>query len=259
MDLLKPNFINTTTGIVVDSNTTTAEYIMNPDPTFQWITSGLNDDNTTSTMRINFSQTLTVSRIALLGINLKEFSLYYNGVTANAFGLTSTCNTNTSSWNANSETGLYLHVNPVACTSVSMAMKKTMVANAEKAVGYFLLSEERLNFSRIPAAKNYTPLTSPKEVVHSLSNGTTRVQGISTNRWSFDVQLEYIDEDMRDSLHDIWKLHSDHVFVPFGTSTGWDQAIAPVVWPGAFNFFKYSDNAVSSGFEGSMQLMETDP
>lgn len=259
MDLLKPNFIDTITGIVVDSNTTTAEYIMNPDPTFQWVSSGFNSDLTTATMRINFSQTLTVSRIALLGLNLKDFSLYYNGATASTFALTSTCDTNASSWNANSETGLYLHCNPVACTSVSIAMRKTMVADAEKAIGYFMISEERLNFSRIPAAKNYSPLTSPKEVVHKLSNGTTRVQGISTNRWSFDVKLEYISESLRDSLYEIWKLHQSHIYVPFGTTTGWDQAIAPVVWPGAFDFFKYSDNAVGAGFEGSLHLMETDP
>lgn len=259
MDFLKPNFIDTITGIVVDSNTTTAEFIMNPDPRFQYVTDGLADDNTSSTLRINFSQTMTVSRIALLGMNLKEMSLYYNGVTASTFGLTSTCDTNTTSWNANSQTGMYLHCTPTPCTSVSLQMKKTMVANSEKAIGYLVISQERLNFTRIPAAKNYTPLTAPREIIHKLSNGTSRVQGISSNRWSFDVRLEYIDETLRNQLNEIWKLHEPHIFVPFGTSTGWDQAIAPVVWPGAFNFFKYSDNAVGSGFEGSIQLMETDP
>lgn len=257
MELLKPNYINTTTAIVVNSNTTTAEYMMNPDVTFQYVSSGLNDDNTNATIRINFSETLTVSRIGLLGINTKEMSLYHSGLTASAFTVLSGATTS-SKWTANSETGLYLQVTPVACTSVSLDMKKTMVANMEKAIGYFVISQERLDFTRIPSAKNYNPMNAAEEVVHYLSDGNVRIQTIA-NRWSFDVRLEYISTALRDSLFSIYKLHAGHIFVPFGTTTAWDAIMVPVVWESPFNFFKHSDNAVGTGFEGSLKLRETTP
>lgn len=258
MELLKANFIDTTTSLVVNSNTAAAELVMNPDLSFQYVSSGLNDDNTIATLKVNFSSTLTVSRLALLGMNLKDFRLYYNGVTANTFALTTTGATTVSNFSTNSETAMYLQATPVACTSVSIDMRKTMVANAEKAIGYFIVSQERLDFSRIPAAKNYIPTLDAEEVVHALSDGNTRVQNIA-NRWRFDIKLEYISTSFRDSLRTIYNLHAGHIFVPFGTTTSWDQIIAPVVWPAPFNFYKFSDNAVGTGFEGSIKLLETSP
>lgn len=258
MELLKASYINTTTAIVVNSNTQTAEYIMNPDISFQYVSSGFNNDATTATLKINFSETLTVSRIALLGINLREFDLFYNGVTANAFAMTATSSTTTSKWTSNSESALYITVAPVACTSVSLDMKKTMVANSEKAVGYMVVSQERIDFTRIPSAKNYTPLLETQEVTHKLSDGNTRLQVIA-DRWKATVKLEYISESFRNSLRSIYNLHESHIFVPFGTTTSWDQVIFPCVWQGPFDFYKFSDNAPSAGFEGMIKLLETTP
>jgi hypothetical protein len=258
MELLKPNYIDTVTSIIVNNNSSTVENILNPDLTYQFVSSGMNDDTTTTTMRIAFSETTLVSRIAIAGINLKKFNLYYDAATANTFALTSTGATITSRWITNSESAMYLQCTGVYCTSVSLDMYSTQVANSEKAIGYFVLSTERLNFTRIPAAKNYTPLRNAKEVIHSLSDGRTRIQTVS-DMWSFDIKLEYIDETMRNSLRTIYDLHAPHIFVPFGTTTAWDGIISPVVWQSPFTFYKVSDNAVSAGFEGSMKLMETTP
>lgn len=258
MELLKANYLDTTTGFVVNSATTTAEYVMLPDTTFQYVSSGFANDLTSASLRFNFSETLTVSRIALNGINLKDFILFYNGATANTFALTSTGATTASSWTSNSETGMYLQCTPVACTSVTLEMKKTMVANAEKAIGYLVVTQEHIDFTRIPAAKGYRPMNSPEEVVHRLSTGDTRIQTIA-DKWTFDVSLEYITTAFRDSLNTVYRLHSGMIFVPFGTTTAWDKVIAPVVWEGPFNFFEFSDNAVGTGHKGSMRLLETTP
>lgn len=258
MEFLKANFLNTSTGFVVNSATGTAENVMNPDLTFQFVSSGMNDDNTTVSMRYNFSQTMTVQRIALGALNAKEFRLFYDGATANAFVLTSTGATVSSAWNANSETAMYLRCTSVYCTSVTLEMKKTMVANAEKAIGYFAVSEVLLELTRIPAAKNYQPMLNPEEVQHKLSDGNVRVQNIA-NRWSFDIKLEYVTEAQRNSLRTLYDRHDGMIFCPFGTTTAWDKVIAPVVWPGAFNFYKFSDNAVGTGFEGAIKLFETTP
>lgn len=258
MELLKANYFDTTTGFVVNSATDTAEFVLLADTTFQYVSSGFNNDLTVASMRFNFSETVTISRIALAGINLKEFIIFYNGATANTFALTSTGATTASSWNANSETGLYLQCTPQACTSMTLEMKKTTTANSEKAVGYFVATQEHIDFSRIPSAKNYSPMVIPEEVVHRLSTGDTRIQSVA-DKWSFDIKLEYITTALRDSLYTIYRLHDGMIFVPFGTTTSWDKVIAPVVWAGPFNFFKHSDNAVGTGFEGSIKLMETTP
>jgi hypothetical protein len=258
MELIKSNYIDTTTAIVVNSNTTTAEYIMTPDTTYQYVSSGFNNDLTTSTLRINFAQTMTVSRLALLGMNLKDFDLYYNGVTANAFAMTTSSATTTSKWISNSETSMYITCTPVACTSVSLDMKKTITANAEKALGYFVISEERIDFSRIPSADNYKPSLESKEVIHKLSDGNTRIQTVA-DRWKVDIKLDYITTSFRNSLRAIYNIHDGMIFVPFGTTTSWDAVIFPCVWQGTFDFYKFSDDSPDTGFEGKIRLLETSP
>lgn len=256
MELLKPNYIDTSTAFVVNSNTAASTYVMDPDITFQYVSSGLNDDTTYSSMRINFSETMTVSRLALMGINLKEFKVFYDGVTANTFALTTTGATVASSWTSNSETSMYLQCTPTYCTSVTLDMKKTMTANSEKAVGYFLISQERLNFDRLPSANDYQPLRNSQQVVHQLSDGNIRLQTIA-DRWQATVKLNYITETMRNSLKAIYDLHQPSVFVPFGTTTSWDNVIFPCVWTAPFNFYQFSDNSPGAGFDGSMNFLET--
>lgn len=258
MELLKANYLQTSTSLVVNSNTVTASYVMNPDTSFQYVSSGLNDDTTYSSMRVNFTETMTVSRIALAGINLKEFRLYYDGATANTFALTSTGATTVSSWNANSETSMYLQCTPVYCTSVTLDMKKTTTANQEKAVGYFVVAQELLDFARIPSANNYLPILDSQQVKHRLSDGTTRIQSVA-DRWRAGVRLNFVTEAMRNTLRTIYQLHQGMIFVPFGTTTGWDGVIFPCVWEAPFSFYQFSDNSPGAGFEGAISLMETSP
>lgn len=258
MELIKSNYIDTSTAIVVQSNTATAEFIMTTDLSYQYVSSGYADDLTTTTLRVNFSETLSVSRIALLGMNLKDFTIYYNGTTASTFALTTTGATTTSSFSSNSETSMYLFATPVFCTSVSIDMKKTITADSEKALGYLVISDLKLDFSRIPSADNYKPMLEPKEVVHKLSDGNTRIQTIA-DKWKATVSLDYIDSSFRNSLRSIYNEHKAMIFVPFGTSTSWDTVIFPCVWQGAFDFYKYSDNAATVGFEGKINLVETTP
>ena len=257
MELLKPNYIDTTTAIEVNSNTDGAENIMNPDVTFQHVSSGLNDDLTHATYRINFEETVSVSRIALAELNWKQFNIYHNGVTANALSLTSGPTT-VSQWTSNSETAMYLQFTSVNCTSLSFDVLKTQVANVEKALGYMVISDVRMEFDRIPAAKGYQPTLDAEEVVHRLSDGKHRIQKIGDS-WVFDIQLSYITESFRNELRDVYNLHAGHIYVPFGTATGWDGICVPVVWQAPFDFYRHSDNAPGTGFEGSIRLLETTP
>lgn len=257
MEFLNQNFLLTSTSIVVDSNTATAEFIIDRDPVFQYVSDNFNDDTTTTTLTINFDQTQSVGRIALLSHNLQSYTIYYDGVTANTFSMTSTADTTTTDYSTNSSTSQYLSITPQDCTSVSIDMKQTIVANSEKAIGYLVISNCLLEFERLPPAQGYSPNLISKNVEHRLSNGGTRIQTLDEN-WDVQIRYDHITQTFRDNLRTIFDLHKDMIFVPFGTSSSWgDEIIFPCVWAGPFNFYRHSDNAVSAGFSGSLSIKET--
>jgi hypothetical protein len=256
MEIIKANFVNTSTQLVVNSNTATAENIINPDEAIQYYSDGFNDDNTTTTLTVNFDSTIAVSRLGILGINCNAFTVFYNGATANTFAITSTGATSASDFSTNSEPSMFIQATSVNVTSVSIDMKTTMVANSEKVLGQFIISNEHVVFPRNPSAKNYKPLTNPKQTVHKLSDGGVRIHYVATKR-SAEVKYSYITESFRDSLKAVYDLNDSFIFVPFGTMTSWDKIIFDAVWPGAFDFYKYSDNAATTGFSGKIKIKET--
>ena len=259
MEFLNRNYIQTTTSVVVNSNTTTVENLLLRDIRFQYISDGFSNDATISTMRINFDETLSVSRIALVGHNLKSFTIFYNGLTANTFSLTSTGSTISSDFSTNSETSIYLSATPVDCTSVSIDMKSTILPNQDKAIGYLVISRVLSNLGgRVPSAQRYKPLIRPKEYLHELSDGSFRKQVIE-EKHSANIQLDFVTESTRDEIKTVFDLHEDFIFVAFPTTTSWDKIIFPCIWTGDFNFYEATDNAISAGFVGTMKLLETRP
>lgn len=256
MEFIKANLINTTTQIAVNSNTTTVANLFNRDPYYQYYSDGLNNDLTTSSITITFDTTTPVSRIALLDINLKEFSVFYNGATANTFALTSTGATTASSFISNSETSMYFRFSTVQCSSITIDMKKTITADQEKVLGLLIVSDLYSQLTQIPEAKGYKPTLNPKQIVHTLSDGGTRIHNVR-KKFNLKISLDYVPTDLRDSLRTVYDIGAPINFCPFGTTTGWDSVIFEAVWTGPFNFYEFSDNAVSSGFSGSIDLKET--
>lgn len=257
MELLRDNFANTTTQFTVSDNTATIEDILTRSTRFQYFTSQFANDNTTASIKISFDETLTIDRIALVGHNLKDFTLFYDGSTANTFNLTATANTSTSDYNANSDTSHFFRFPAVDATSVSIDMKSTIVANENKVVGYLVISEKLTDFDgRVPNARGYKPTFDTQAVVHRLSDGSTRIQTLDDN-WDADLSFSFITTAVRDELKEIFDDHNELVFAPFGTTTGWDGTIFPCVWEGSFDFFRYSDNASDAGFSGRIRLKET--
>ncbi len=254
MEFLSQTYLETTTQAVVNSSTITVQNLLNPDIRYQYVSDAFNNDSLTSTITITFDATTTIDRIALMEFNGKKFNVYYNGLTASAFTLTSP--TITSQWVSNSATNLYLAFTPVACTSVSFDIYSTQVANSEKAIGYLYVGANSLTFPRVPNSSSYTPVKDPKELIHELSDGGTRRHVVQT-KWSSKIKFQYLTESFRDSLFSIFNELSPHVFVPFGTGSSWDGILFEANWIGNFDFYKYSDDAVSSGFSGSIDLKET--
>jgi hypothetical protein len=254
MEFLSATLLETTTQLAVNSSTITIANIMDPDTRRQFVSDQFNNDNTTTTITISFDSTQTVDRIALMDFNAKKFNVYYNGVTANAFTITSP--TTTSQFTTNSATNLYLACSSVAVTSVTFDIYSTQVANSEKAIGYIYVGANELTFPRVPNASNYTPVRDPKEMIHELSDGGTRRHVVQT-KWSTKIKFQHITESFRDSLLTIYEANEPKTFVPFGTGTAWDGILFEANWVGNFEFYKYSDDAIASGYSGSIDLKET--
>lgn len=255
MEFIKANYLNTTTMITVNSNTGTVENLFNRNKLYQYYSDGLDSDSTTCSITITFSATTSVSRIALVDTNFKQFSFYYNGATANAFTLTEG-DTTTSSYTGNTDQFKYFRFNTVQCSSITIDAKTTQTADQEKLLGLLVLSDLNTSLTLIPSAKNYKPNKVPKQIVHKLSDGGTRLHNISS-KWETDFSLDYVSETQRDALFEVYDSGLPFNFCPFGTATGWDGLIYEAVWDGAFGFYQYSDNAAASGFSGKVSLNET--
>jgi hypothetical protein len=256
MEFIKANYLNTTTQITVSSNTATAGNLFTRDKYVQYYTDGFNNDLTTASITISFSETLTVSRIALQDTNLKAYTVFYNGATANTFALTTTASTVSSSWSNNTDNNVYMSCTPVGVTSITIDLKTTQTANQEKLIGLLTISDLYYSMVQIPSSNDYTPTVTPKQIVHQLSDGGKRIHNIR-NKWAASIGLDYITSTERDALKAVWELQGEFNFCPFGTTTGWDGILFEAIWEGPFEFYKYSDNAAVSGFSGKIKLSET--
>jgi hypothetical protein len=254
MDFLVKNYVDTTTSIDYDSGTSTVAHIMTRDETFQYVTDNYNNDALTASLTINFDETLPVSRIALIGTNVKSFDIFYNGATANAFNISSG-STSTTNFISNSETSMMIKTDQVYCTSVTFDLKSTMLANSEKAIGMVYIGDLHFTFGRDPSSKNYKPKYSEKAIIHQMSNGSSRKHFVHEN---FNVQLKFknISSSFKNNLRDLHKTRESFFFCPFSTMSSWDGIFHEVLWENSFDFFEYSDDFVEAGFSGSIKLSE---
>lgn len=255
MEFIKANYLNTTTQLTVNSNTGTASNLFNRDPLYQYYSDQFANDLTTSSITVTFDATTAVSRLALIDTNFKEFSFFYNGLTANSFAL-SNGDTTVSSYTANTDENKYFRFSTIQVSSITINAKKTITANQEKLLGILVISDLELSLTKIPAASNYKPRIVPKQVVHKLSDGGTRIHTVR-RKWETQLNLDYIVAAERDVLYDLYSEGAEFNFTPFGTTTAWDGLLFECVWDGSFDFYEYSDNATSSGFSGKVSLKET--
>jgi hypothetical protein len=238
--------------IEVNSNTISSDYLISRDSTLQWVSSGFNDDALTSIITIDFGETLPVSRIGLIEMNFREFIVYYDGVTANTFTVVPN---SVSSLLSNSENSVFWRCETALASSVTIECSGTFVSGSEKAIGHAYFGDLLLDFERVPSSKNYKPIVTPQEVLHKMSDGSSRLQKIDKT-FSASISFDNISETFRNDLEEIYNRGDSFVFVPFGTGASWDEILYSVVWSGPFNFYEFSDNASASGFSGSIRLSE---
>jgi len=255
IEFSRVNYIFTTTSLAVNSNSLLAENIFNPDLNYQYFSDGFDNDLTTASIVLTFDATTTISKLALKDINYKEFKIFYNGLTANTLALT-VGNTTTLSYISNSDTSMYFSFTTVQASSITIEAKSTQTANEEKVLGFFYVSDSYLTFDRIPAAGNYSPKVDAKQIVHEMSDGGTKIHNIA-KKMAIDLSFKHLTLAEKDSLRTIYDLQDVFYFCPFPTTTAWDGILFEANWVGDFDFEKYSDNAIASGFSGAMKLKET--
>lgn len=254
MEFLNQNLVNTTTQITLGSNTSLAENLFNPDRVIQYFTDGFGNDATTASITITFSATQTVGRIALLEHNLESFRIFYNGATANTFAIDGA--TTTANFVSNTASDTYLKISSATgCSSVTIDMRTTISANAEKAIGYLVISSLQLDFPN-PNAAGYSPMLAPKQIIHQLSDGGTRIH-VVREKWEAKLKFQSVTETERNSFRTVYDTYDPFIFVPFGTHTSWDGILFEAVWTNPFNFYRFTDENPSAGFRGDIDLKET--
>ena len=256
MEFLKASYLNTTTQLAVNSNTLSASNLFNRDPAYQYASDGMDNDLTTTSIVVTFDSTVSVSRIALVDMNFKEFRLFYNGATANAFTLTN-ADTTTSVYTGNTDENKYFRFATVMCSSITIEAKKTFIADQEKFLGLLVPTDLILELSRVPSAQQYKPRLVPKQVVHKLSDGGTRIHNVK-KKWETSLDLDYVSQSERDTIYeDLYSRDDAFNFCPFGTVTSWSGQIFEAVWDGPFTFYEFTDNNANVGFSGKISLKET--
>lgn len=254
MEFLGPNLLDTTTIMSITSGTFTVDNLFLRDPSLQYSSSGFDNDLTTSTIVIQLDSTLPVSRIGLDSINWKSFTIFTDGATASTLSI-SGGDTTVSDYSNNSNSSMFLTFTTVSTQTITIDVKSTQSADAEKAIGYLHVSDLLLSFERTPAAKNYKPKLKPKQVVHSLSNGTTRINKINETRM-VDISFQNITTAFRDNLKSVYDRKTPFAFVGFPTTTGFDGFFFNCVWTGPFTGFEYSDDAAAAGHSIVIKLEE---
>ena len=255
MDFNLQNFVNTTSSIALSTNTILAQNLFNPNLDYQFFSSGDNDDTTITSITYTFDATTPISRIALLDHNFKDFTVYYNGTTANTFSLNN-ADTSVSDYSSNSETSQYFKFDTIQASSVTIEATGTIISNKEKYLSFLYISDNYFEFDRIPSANSYKPLITPKQVVHSMADGGTKVHDID-KKFSVDIKYKFLTTAQKNQLRTIYDLETPFYFCLFPTTTSWDKVFFEANWVGPFDFETFSDNASTAGHSGSIKLRET--
>lgn len=254
-EFLTKSFFDTLTQATVNSGTASVANIFSRDPTQQYISFNFDNDLTTATLQIDFDNTLSISRMVLIGTNLQDFTIYHSGVTANTLSFSTTADTTVSDWSSNSNSAIYLAFDTIQASQINIDMLSTQVANSEKIVSYFAIADTNLDFARLPDSKGYKVAISAQDVVHKLSDGGMRIN-TKGEKFTSDISLKAVPLAMRDSLRIIHQTKDDFIYTSFGTTTGFDGTWYPVVWIGDFEFLKFQNNNPAAGFIGKIKIRE---
>lgn len=257
MEFCLMNYLNTSTLASITSGTTSVSKLYDRNNSLYWTSNGDNSDLTTTTIRIGFASSKNISRIILEDINLKSFKIYYNSNTANLITLIGAL-TNASSWASNSETSLYLKFATLSVNQITIDMTATMIANQEKQIGEFWITDKYHVLEYQPDTSGFIPKFNRKQYAHEMSDGGSAVYIVQDN-FKCSLKRDYVSSTEFTKFLGLYQLYDSFIFTPFPTGTAWvdeNLKIYAVNWTNDFDFTKFIHNEKGLGYTGQMQLEE---
>lgn len=245
MEFLRRNLYETTTSVIVNSNTDGAQYLFDNSPDLDYTSVGYGTDGTSAVISIQLPSNTVISNILIQNHNLKTFSVYYNSATANSLHSTTT----------NSQTSTYLSFASVTVNSIDIQMRSTISPSQEKSVGELVVSYRTLQFDRNPNFKDYDPIINRKQIVHEMPDGGKVAYNVK-DKFRAKLKVRFANDSFRNSLYSVYRDAQPLVFVPFPTTGSWDGLAPEVIWTGRFDF-TYANNVKAAGWDGSIMLEET--
>lgn len=249
MEFLTANRVNTTSALVVPSgNTGTQAYLFDRNRELGFSSVGY-ESNSSLVVTVSFSSSEVLSHVLLQNHNLKQFRVFYDGVTANSWANVTT----------NSQTSTYIEFSSTTVSSVTIQMDVAMTTNTEKFIGELYMGERVLSFVVNPPAQGYQPTQKKKRIRHEMPDGGVKLLQIS-QKFNTSIRLEYITETFKAGLKSVYDAGLPNYFVPFPTTSAWGaQSMGEayeVLWTSDWDF-TFRTNDKQQGYGGAIVLEET--
>jgi hypothetical protein len=248
MLFLRPNEFNTVTQVVVDLvNTGTTDRVLDKNRRTYWETVGYGSI-TSTIFSIEFSTATSIDSIFLQGINVKQYRIFYNSVTANTF-------TPAIAETTNSETSKFYQFNTTTVNSIQVQIDRAFTSDTEKRIGEIYIGSLMLNFERNPDHASYKPVATREQKIHRMPNGGVS-QFLVDQKFKASIDWKFVTDSFTTQLLSIYETGTTMYFIPFPTTTAWDGNAYHCAWTNDFDF-RHSSNNPSAGQGGKIVIEET--
>lgn len=151
----------------------------------------------------------------------------------------------------------YIQFSTITATAIRFLfyLGTSLTDGATLQIGEVFIGNQRLEFERNPAIRDYKAGLYRKQVRHEMPDGGIKLFNVK-DKFRSELSWDFVTENFKDDLKDVYDDNEAVNFVPFPTTTGWDGSIYEVVISGGFNF-NYSDNVRATGWGGDIKIEET--
>lgn len=246
MEFHKPNYINTTTMIAVDSNTDGVQFLFDKNISVAYSSNGYTGatvTNITITLT-NTTSGVVISSMMIQNHNLQNFLVFYSLTTSNTLLNTTT----------NSASSTYLLFASTTMSAITLRVNGVFTGT-ERSIGEIILSDRQVQFERNPSIQNFDVRLDRKQVVHEMPDGGVVAYNIR-NKYRSSLSWDFVTSSFKDSLQSVYEAGQPVYFIPEPTATAWNGIGNECLWVGDFDF-NYSSNVKGVGYSGKINLRQT--